>query len=294
VLASLNDGRFAYYLTLGMVATVNPCGFAMLPAYLSYFLGLDSESGPERPGARLAQAARVGLAVSAGFLAVFAGAGTLVEVADIRVAAYTPWISIVIGLGLLVLGIAMVAGFELVVRLPKLERGGRARTVPSMFVFGVSYAIASIGCSLPIFLTAVAGTTRRESFADGLAVFAVYAAGMALVLVALTVAMALARTSLLRFLRSAQPYVNRVAGGLVALAGAYVTYYGTLELRTYHARGSSVPSSGITDRVTGWSYDVANWVDRFGAVRLGLVLALALVAVGLASATRARRVKGQS
>ncbi|MFN7150094.1 MAG: cytochrome C biosynthesis protein, partial [Microthrixaceae bacterium] len=24
-----------------MVATVNPCGFAMLPAYLSYFLGLE-------------------------------------------------------------------------------------------------------------------------------------------------------------------------------------------------------------------------------------------------------------
>ncbi|MGH9213823.1 MAG: cytochrome c biogenesis CcdA family protein [Acidimicrobiales bacterium] len=288
MIGAIADGRFAYYLALGMVATVNPCGFAMLPAYLSYFLG--AESTPSGPDAGLGRAAQVGLAVSGGFLAVFAVAGTLVEVADIQVAEYTPWISIVIGLALLALGIAMVAGFELVVRLPKLERGGRSRTVPSMFVFGVSYAIASIGCSLPIFLSAVAGTTRRESFVDGLVVLAIYAAGMALVLVTLTVAIALARTSVVRFLRSTQPYINRAAGTLVALAGGYVAYYGLLELRTYRSRGTSVPSSSITDTVTGWSYDIADWVQRVGAVRLGTALALILLAIAAATtATRTRR-----
>ena len=35
----------------GMVATVNPCGFAMLPAYLGYFLGLEGQ-GQGRPGER--------------------------------------------------------------------------------------------------------------------------------------------------------------------------------------------------------------------------------------------------
>lgn len=288
ILAALADGQFAYYLALGMVATVNPCGFAMLPAYLSYFLGLDDDSG-----ANLGRAVQVGLAVSAGFLVVFAVAGTLVELADIQVAEYTPWISIVIGLALLVLGIAMICGFELVVRLPKLAWSkGRSPTVQSMFVFGVSYAIASIGCTLPIFLSAVAGTTRRESFIDGVVVLAVYAVGMSLVLTTLTVAIALARTSVVRFLRSAQPYVNRVAGGLVALAGGYVAYYGALELRTYRSNGTSIPSSRITDVVTGWSYDIANWIDRFGSVRLGVLLSLALLAVGVATARRASKVKG--
>jgi cytochrome c-type biogenesis protein len=288
LLASVANGQFAYYLGLGMVAAVNPCGFAMLPAYLSFFLGLEDGSGPG-----LGRAARVALAVSAGFMAVFAVAGTLVEAAGIQVAEYTPWISIVIGLALLALGVAMVTGFELVVRLPRLERGGRSRTVPSMFVFGVSYAIASIGCTLPIFLSAVAGTTRRESFADGIVVFAIYGGGMALVLVALTVAIALARTSVVHALRSVQPYVNRVAGALVALAGGYVAYYGVEELRAYRARGSSVPSSDVTDVVTGWSYDIAGWVERFGAVRLGVVLALALAAVALATAARNRSTRNR-
>jgi cytochrome c-type biogenesis protein len=275
------EGPLALYLTLGMVATVNPCGFAMLPAYLAYFLGIDyQEAGV--PRASVSTALRVALAVSAGFLAVFALAGLAVELTSLPVYENVPWISIVIGLALFAVGLAMLGGFQLNVRLPHLDRGGRARTVGSMFIFGVSYAVASIGCTLPLFLGAVSGTISRESVADGLMVFAIYALGMTLVLVGLTVAMAMARTSIVRFLRRAQPYIGRVAGGLLALAGAYVAYYGWLEVRVARASGGVVPSSGITDVVTGWSYDVADWIERTGSLRIAGGVGLALAAVGLA------------
>jgi cytochrome c-type biogenesis protein len=276
------EGPLALYLTLGMVATVNPCGFAMLPAYLGYFLGIDDRE-PGVPGvAGVATALRVALAVSAGFLAVFALGGLAVELTSLPVYENVPWISIVIGLALFALGLAMLGGFQLNVRLPHLDRGGRERTVGSMFVFGVSYAIASIGCTLPLFLSAVAGTINRESVADGLVVFGIYALGMTLVLLGVTVAMALARTSIVRFLRRTQPYIGRVAGGLVALAGAYVAYYGWLELRVARASGGTIPSSGITDVVTGWSYDVSDWVERTGSVRIAVGLGAALLAVVVA------------
>ena len=280
--ALLPEGPFAYYLALGMVATVNPCGFALLPAYLSYYLGLDDEARTGgAPGASLGQAARVALAVSAGFLAVFAVAGALVELLDAPVYEYAPWISLVIGLALLVLGVAMVAGFELVVRLPKLRHTGRTRTVRSMFLFGVSYAIASIGCTLPGFLIAVAGTIDDKSIADGLVAFACYAAGMALVLTTLTVTLALARTSVVRFLRWSQRYVNRVAGALVAVAGAYVAWYGALELRTYRSSAGSVPSSTITERMAALSADISDWINSVGAVPLAIVLGLVLTLTAL-------------
>jgi len=275
------EGPLALYLTLGMVATVNPCGFAMLPAYLAYFLGIDDrDAGP--PRATIATALRVALAVSAGFLAVFALAGLAVELTSLPVYENVPWISIVIGLALLALGLAMLGGFELNVRLPRLDRGGRERTVGSMFVFGVSYAIASIGCTLPLFLGAVSGTINRESVADGLMVLGIYALGMTLVLVGLTVAMALARTSIVRFVRRSQPYIGRVAGGLVALAGAYVAYYGWLELRVARASGGAIPSSGIIDVVTGWSYDVSDWIERTGSVKIAVGLGVALATVAAA------------
>jgi cytochrome c biogenesis protein CcdA len=302
----VSGGSLALALALGMVATVNPCGFAMLPAYLSYFLGVDGtgdgDATGRSPAARPAgaaagagaagfavsvgQAVRVALAVSVGFLAVFALAGTLVRQTSVPIYDNAPWISIVIGVALLVLGVAMLFGFELVTKLPRLDRGGKARTVPSMFVFGVSYAIASLGCTLPLFLSTVAGAIERESLADGLVAFGAYALGMTLVLTALTVTIALARTSLVRLLRRSQQYVGRVAGGLVALAGAYVAYYGWLEVRTLRSTGE-IPESGITDTVTNWSYDVSEWITDVGAVRIALVLGLALAAVGVTLA-RAR------
>jgi cytochrome c-type biogenesis protein len=285
VIAALGpDQAWAYYLGLGMVATVNPCGFAMLPAYLSYFLGLEGAPA-DVPRAGVARAVRVASAVAGGFLAVFALAGALVELTSLPVYEHAPWISVAIGIGLLALGIAMLAGFELSVRIPRLDRGGRERTAGSMFVFGVSYAIASIGCTLPLFLGAVAGTISADSVLDGVLVFGVYGLGMTLVLVALTVTMALARTSLLHLLRRAQPYVGRVAGGLVALAGAYVAYYGWLELR--RGRAGVVPDSSVTDTVWGWSSDVTQWVNRVGSVRIAV--AVTVVLAGIAAAVRATR-----
>jgi hypothetical protein len=149
-----------------------------------------------------------------------------------------------------------------------------------MFVFGVSYAIASIGCTLPLFLGPVAGAFTRDSLLDGVLVFAAYGLGMALVLLALTVAIALARTSIVRSLRRVQPYIGRVAGGLVALAGAYVAYYGWLEVR--QGREGVVPDSNITDVVAGWSTDATQWIDDVGSVRIGVAVAILLAGVVVA------------
>lgn len=274
-----SNGSFAIYLAMGMAATVNPCGFAMLPAYLAYFLGIDDGTDEVTPvTVNLARALRVAVAVSAGFLAVFAVAGTVAELTSLPVYEQAGWISIVIGLALAVLGVAMLFGFELNVRLPRLDRGGRQRTVTSMFVFGVSYAIASIGCTLPLFLGAVAGTVNRESFLDGVLVFGTYALGMAVILVALTVAIALARTSLVRLVRRALPYVGRVAGGLVALAGLYVAHYGWDSVR---GEPGQVPSSRITDVVTGWSSEVTAWIQSAGSVRITVAVAVLLAVLVL-------------
>src|SRR3546814_10985150 len=112
----------------------------------------------------------------------------------------------IIGVGLVVLGIAMVRGYEPVVRLPKLERGGKDRSGQSMFVFGVSYAVASISCALPLFTNAVAGTFRRENLPSSIAVFVAYSLGMTLVLLTPPLRMGMARRSILPRLRPPPPH----------------------------------------------------------------------------------------
>jgi cytochrome c biogenesis protein CcdA len=257
-----------------MLATVNPCGFAMLPAYLGYFLGVDGHDRDVR--ASIGRSLGVGLSVSAGFLAVFSVVGLAIYHLSATVDRWTPWATIIIGVGLVVLGIAMLRGFEPVVSLPKLNRGGRERSGQSMFVFGVSYAIASISCALPLFTGAVAGTFRRENLLSSLAVFVAYSLGMTLVLLVLTVSMGMARQSIVQWLRRALAYVTRASGALLILAGAYLTHYGWYEMRVRDGRGSG---SRAVDLVTGWSDAIARWVNDVGPTRLGFLLALALASV---------------
>ena len=74
------DGAFALAFLSGVVATVNPCGFAMLPAYLSYFLGIESHAAVDEPTqASLRRALLVSASVSAGFLAVFTVLGVVIR-----------------------------------------------------------------------------------------------------------------------------------------------------------------------------------------------------------------------
>jgi hypothetical protein len=193
----------------------------------------------------------------------------------------------IIGVGLFVMGIAMLRGYEPIVRLPKLERGGKERSGQSMFVFGISYAIASISCALPLFTNAVAGTFRRENLASSVAVFVAYSLGMTLVLLSLTVSMGMARQSLVHGLRRALPYVSRASGLLLIVAGAYLAHYGWYERQVQEGGASS---SRVVDVVTGWSDDIASWVNDVGPTRLGFLLALALAAVlTVTFGTRTRR-----
>ena len=54
----------------GMASAVNPCGFAMLPAYLGLYLGSGEKDGHQSGvAARLGRAVLVGSVVTAGFLA---------------------------------------------------------------------------------------------------------------------------------------------------------------------------------------------------------------------------------
>ena len=270
----------------GMVATVNPCGFALLPAYLSFFLGVEDAQMMDAR-ASVPRALAVGCTVTLGFVAVFGAVGALVSHASPAIEEWLPYVDMALGVGLVVLGVAMLKGFELTVSLPHLARGGGDRSLPSMFLFGISYALASLSCTLPVFLgPAVAGTFTSSNLASGLAVFGAYALGMGLVLVVLTIALALARQSLVSRMRSALPYVSRVSGGLLVLAGLYVTWYGWFALRVQDDPGTF---AGPVDWVTGWSADITSWVQSTGPERVGLVLGVVVLLVAAWAVLRPTR-----
>jgi cytochrome c biogenesis protein CcdA len=272
-----------YAFATGMVATINPCGFAMLPAYLSYFLGVDDPSRDSQ--SVVLRAVGISAVVTAGFVVVFTVIGVVLNVAALPIEANMPWATVVIGVALTILGIAMLAGFQPAFTLPKLERGGDRRTLWSMFVFGVSYAVASLSCTLPLFLVAVTGVFSSQSFIGGMGAFVAYGLGMGLVLTAITVALALARQSLVSKLRGALRYVTRIAGGLLVGAGMFLVYWGWWELQVL---SGNYDPGGPADTLQRWQSNISAWIAGIGAARIGLVLVTFIALALLISVSRAR------
>ncbi|GAB3487059.1 cytochrome c biogenesis CcdA family protein [Amycolatopsis cihanbeyliensis] len=280
-----------FALAAGMVATVNPCGFAMLPAYLTLVVAGDGADG----AGRSARAAAIGRALAAtatmavGFLVVFGAFGLVVAPLAASVQQYLPAVTVVIGFALVALGGWMLAGKEITLLLPKPGRGAPTARLGSMLGYGFAYAIASLSCTIGPFLAVTASTFRGGSVAEGVTAYLAYGLGMTLVVGVLAVAVALARSAVAGGARRILPYVNRIGGGLLVLAGLYVGYYGVHELRVFHGGGST--ADPIVDAAREVQSLLAAWVDAVGALPLLLALA-ALVILGVTigrARTRSRR-----
>lgn len=275
------EGNFAYSFMLGMLAAVNPCGFVLLPAYLLYFLGIDG--GPQHLSrAPLQRALRVSASVSAGFLLVFLVVGTISRL-------FTQWIELrakyagfVIGLILIVLGIAMLFGWKpsFTTSMPGAKRDHSTR---AMFVFGIGYAIASIGCTIGLLTTAILGSIGTNGFVSGVISITMYGLGMSLLVTALTVTLAAAKTGVARVLKRSLRYIDKVAAVFISLTGMYLTWY------WYGAISERGSLGTVVSRVENWQNSVSLWLQRQGASRLALicavVIALAYIAIFLARFT---------
>jgi cytochrome c-type biogenesis protein len=259
---------FALAFTAGLVATVNPCGFAMLPAYLAYFMGLEGADGTPRAVGR---GLLVGTVVSTGFLTVFGVAGVLITLGVRAVVGALPWAAMIVGVGITGLGIAMLGGFELRARLPQLSSTGAGTGLRGVYVFGLSYAVASLSCTLPIFLVVVAGTIPQLGFVAGVLTFLVYGLGMSMLLVVVTLALALGRRAMVSRLRRSSRHVNRITGGILVAAGAYIVWFWTTTLAS-----GGLEQSGAVVTVERASSVVTNLLgDASGPVAVALTAVIA-------------------
>ncbi len=259
----------------GLLAAVNPCGFVLLPTYLTYYLGLNGRPDERRDGA-VGRALVVSLSLSAGFMSVFLLVGSISRLFTDWINQNAKYVSLVIGLGMVVLGVAMLFGYRLPLTTPKLDVGGRVRdrTVFSMFVFGVAYAVASIGCTIGPFSATVLGTIDTEGFATGLVAIALYGVAMSLLVTALTVSLAVAQEGLLRVLRRGMKYVELASASVMIVSGLYLAWYWYNDIREKY-------DDRLTGNVLDWQERIQQWIDDNRAVLaviFGLVVAGAIVA----------------
>ena len=236
----------------GMVATVNPCGFPMLPAYLAMYLGSGAGAGDDdgvqtSVGSRLGKAVLVGAVVTAGFIVLFGVAGVVIGGGARSVVSAIPWIGLGVGVLLALVGAWLLSGGKLYTAIAQraADRIGDPTQVSirSYFFFGLAYATASLSCTLPIFIAVTGISLATGSLTSSIVQFFVYALGMGSVITVLTITLAFPRIiaqvggKILPFdvsgfegsvaggLRKLLPHVQLVSAGFMILAGSYIVFY---------------------------------------------------------------------
>ncbi len=259
------EAPLALAFTAGMVASINPCGFALLPAYVASFVATDdSELMPHR---RITRAVFVSAAVSVGFAITFLVVGVAFDAASGWLRERMPWLTIAIGAVMLVVGLAALAGWK--PRLPFQEPAiATGRTAVGMVGFGFTYAMVSLSCTLGPFL-AVTGFAMQRSFVGGIVTYATYALGMGVIILALSVSAALAHDSLVGTLRSMSRWAPRLAGVLLAVSGGYAIWYGRHELQVY---GGDLQDDPLVEFGLDLQTRFSLVTESVGAVRIAIVI----------------------
>ncbi|MCK0117941.1 cytochrome c biogenesis CcdA family protein [Isoptericola sp. S6320L] len=276
----LDDGAFALALGAGLVAAVNPCGFALLPAYLATLVRPD-----DGRASAVGRALRSTAALTLGFVAVFGVFGLVVAPVASSVQRWLPAFTLVLGVVLAAAGVWVMAGRE----LPglRLLRTGSGKPLTdrwwSVVGFGASYALASLTCTIAPFLAVVVTAFRAGSVAQGVALFATYAAGMALLVGTAAVVVATAGAGVVGRARGAGPVLARLGGAILLVAGLYVAWYGFWELRVLAGGAGADPVVEAAASVQRWLAEAAQGVGWVG------LLVTLVVATGLGAWWHRRR-----
>lgn len=270
----------------GLVAALNPCGFAMLPAYLTLVVRDEATGKASAVGRALTATA----AMAIGFVTVFGAFGLLTTSVANTLQRHLPYVTLAIGVTLVALGVWLASGRNVVspIRNPLADSTRWAPTtrLGSMFLYGLGYALASLSCTIGPFL-AVTGIGATQS-AGGAPALLAYAGGFTLIVGTLSLAAALASSALVDRLRRIAPHLNRISGALLVIVGAYVAYYGWYELRL--SSPVAEPQDPLIAGAARIQGALAGWVYAHGAlpwlVALGAMTVAALAWTRLAARAR--------
>jgi len=189
---------------------------------------------------------------------------------------FTQWIelnakyaSFVIDIGLLVAGVRMLSGWTPKFAMPQIG-GVQTKTFRATVVYGVAYAIASIGCTIGFLTTAVFGSIAVNGFVSGVISILLYGLGMAMLVTALTVSLAFAKTGLVTLIKNRLNIIEKIGAGFVTLTGIYLIAY-------WYAAISESNSANFVRRIERWQTKVVTFLQEQGALRLAVILTAVVV-----------------
>ncbi len=214
-----------FSLTAGAVAFINPCGIAVLPAYVSYFIGSAQQVGGSWTRA-LIKGVLLGLISTTGFMLVFGAAGIAISAIGAWMLRYVPWMAAAVGLAIVGLGALLLLGRAPTIGV-KVDLASRisSKGPRSFLLFGIAYAVASLSCTSPIFIYVTLQAASLGSLEGAVATVASYVIGMGAMMTLFSTLLVMGSRKLLQHTYNAMPVIKRIAGLIVMAAGLYIMYF---------------------------------------------------------------------
>jgi cytochrome c biogenesis protein CcdA len=237
-----------------------------------YYLGTELNRQEENKTTTLRRGLSVGIAVSSGFIGLFLVVGIVSRAFTTVISENAKYAALVIGIALVAMGIAMLFGWKTPIAQPNVSVE-RERTTWNMFLFGIVYAIASIGCTIGLLISVILGSVNRHGFVSGVISIVLYGLGMGLLVTSLTVALAFARVGLVSTIKKSFKWFDKVSAVFVVLTGLYLSWYwlGAITDRE---------TDGVTSRVERWQTKVVQFLQDAGVYPLLIVFCVIIATAG--------------
>jgi cytochrome c biogenesis protein CcdA len=228
------DTAFTIAFVAGVFATFNPCGFAMLPAYLSLAI-LDAQKLTSRR-TQIFKALKFSGLMGVGIVGVFAIFSLVIFPISTSIQKYLPYVTSFLGLLILLFGATLI--FKGPVLLKKIWSPNVPPTGSwsTYILYGVTFALGSISCTIGPFL-AVTSTALGASLVESLFTYVFYGLGFVATISILAIFTALSKDLLIKKIRGAGGALEKFMGGLMALIGLYLIYFGINELAFQYGFG---------------------------------------------------------
>lgn len=275
----VSAGALSLALLAGSLAAFNPCGFALLPAYLISLL-VDKEHHQSK-AELYGRALKFTVATTFGFILVFGAFATIIAPFIGSIARFLPYLTVLVGAALFVAGVALILGRALTlakIRNPNIAPTRKWRTQVG---YGITFALASLSCTIGPFLAITATAIQAKNIVMVIVLFSAYAIGMGIVVLILALLVAAARSNWVYRIRNSQKIIGKISGTILIAVGIYVAWYGWYEIRVLSGDNSSDPLISFGTRIQS---GITSWVANLGArgVLFSVAITVGVVATGVA------------
>ena len=253
----------------GVLAAFNPCGFVLLPAYLTSIIMGEKAHG-QKWAADL-RALKFSTGMTVGFIGVFGSFALLLASISSSIERFLPMVTLLVGAILIFISISLIMGRTLILR--KLANPNIAPTHSwlSQIGYGISFALASLSCTVGPFLAITAAAISKGNALSTLTLFTTYAIGMGSVVLLLALLVVTARLGIITNLKSSQGKISTLSGYILLVVGLYEAWYGWYEIRILRGNNSSDP---IVSFATSIQSKVTQWIANLGSGTIVLSLLL--------------------